>query len=185
MLLRGCNQLQSAVISYNQLRGANPLPAPGGGASTGVSTDAVASAKLVVDAARPWSVATHALWPHSERKLAEALLRVGYLIARGYGEHEGVLQQLWRDHVLPCAVERRRGVSGGVAAVEGTVRAHKDTGSSMGSSEPLEGSQSAPLPPVIPPRSFAAATPSVRSSPPVAKTNHALAGGKIVAHYLY
>ena len=134
---------------------------------------------MIVDAARPWSVATHALWPHVERRSAAALLRIGLLIARSYREHEGVLQQLWRDRVMPFAIARCGGVSGAKAAV-----------SDEGSSQPLEGSQSAPLPSASPPLRFTPeVTPSssAKPAPPVAKTitKHPLADGKIVAHYLY
>ena len=67
------------------------------------------AAQLVVDAAKPWSEATHALFPSAARALAAELLRLGYLLSRQerFNGEETALFDLWMELVVPQAVTRR------------------------------------------------------------------------------
>jgi len=64
--------------------------------------------RLVLDAARPWSPATHALWPPAKRRRASALLRLGQQLSLlpFFSGEEQALRDLWRTSVMPAALER-------------------------------------------------------------------------------
>lgn len=62
------------------------------------------NAHLVLQAAAPWSPATHRLWPPGARRRALHLLRAGYALAATHGR--GVLD-VWLAVVLPYALGRR------------------------------------------------------------------------------
>ncbi|KAG8457269.1 hypothetical protein KFE25_011943 [Diacronema lutheri] len=75
------------------------------------SARAHAGAQLVVDAARAWSPATHALFPACARARAVQLLLVGVLIARGsalpyLAPSAHALLDVWLRHVMAHAVSR-------------------------------------------------------------------------------
>ena len=55
--------------------------------------------ELVLQAARPWSPANHALRAPAARAVAVAVLRVGYHVALR-PEH-GALRFPWREYVMP------------------------------------------------------------------------------------
>ena len=67
------------------------------------------TAAMVLDAAAPWSIGTHALFPEHARSRAADLMRVGQLIARRdptrCGE-EQALVDIWIEYVMPSAVSR-------------------------------------------------------------------------------
>ena len=65
-------------------------------------------ARLVLEAARPWSEATHALFPLAARRRAAELLRVGFLLSRQerFNRQETALYDLWKEGVVPHAVAR-------------------------------------------------------------------------------
>jgi len=70
-----------------------------------------AAADLVLQAARPWSPDTHALFPAAARALAAALLITGHLLSRGQLVAEGpggpgALLDVWVGWVMPHAVRR-------------------------------------------------------------------------------
>ena len=71
------------------------------------------TAHLVLQAAKPWSEATHGLFPLAERERAAALLRVGWELSRQarFSGEEMALFDLWREHVVPYAVVRRSGTT--------------------------------------------------------------------------
>ena len=63
----------------------------------------------MLDAAAPWSPATHGLWPPAKRRRARELLVLGQqlsLLPLFAGE-EQALRDLWRAYVMPAALERR------------------------------------------------------------------------------
>ena len=83
---------------------ANLLIAQGGG-----SANAVASAQLVAEAAQPWSIATHALWPAAGRLRAVALLLLGKLIARDdarVSAEAEAFNDVWGEYVMKHAMRR-------------------------------------------------------------------------------
>lgn len=69
-------------------------------------------AELLVEAAQPWSPTTHELFPASARARAVELIHIGELLCRSEGMHtmlcggERALMDVWRDCVVPHAVER-------------------------------------------------------------------------------
>jgi len=70
-----------------------------------------AAADLVLQAARPWSPDTHALFPAAARALAALLLITGHLLSRGQLVAEGpggpgALLDVWVGWVMPHAVRR-------------------------------------------------------------------------------
>ena len=75
--------------------------------AAGEATDGFV-ARLVLDAAKPWSEATHALFPLPARLRAAELLRVGFLLSRQerFNRQETALFDLWREWVMPHAVGR-------------------------------------------------------------------------------
>jgi len=66
------------------------------------------AAWLVLQAAKPWSIATHALLSTHGRQRVLELLHVGYGLARSRSSanEEVALLDLWREFVLPQAIER-------------------------------------------------------------------------------
>ena len=69
----------------------------------------MAAARLVVEAARPWSIATHALWPAAGRQRAVALLLLGKLIARDdarVSAEAEAFNDVWREYVMKHAMQR-------------------------------------------------------------------------------
>jgi hypothetical protein len=69
---------------------------------------AAASARLVVDAAAPWSPANHALFPAAARARALQLLLLGHLLSREarFERKERALLDAWQAHVMAHAVCR-------------------------------------------------------------------------------
>ena len=66
------------------------------------------AAQLVIDAAQPWSVQTHSLFPSKARALAVELLWVGHLLSRQVRLEGPVaaLLDVWMEMVVPSAVVR-------------------------------------------------------------------------------
>ena len=64
--------------------------------------------RLVLEAAAPWSPATHALWPLAKRRRASELLRLGQQLSLlpFFAGEEQALRDLWRTSVMPAALER-------------------------------------------------------------------------------
>ena len=58
---------------------------------------------LVVQAAKPWSVSTHHLFPDAARSHARSLIYIGYSMAARHGRH---ITDIWRHYVVPLVVER-------------------------------------------------------------------------------
>ena len=75
-------------------------PSPWG--AWGCGDDALRSAELIVQAAAPWSAATHHLFPAAARAHAVAVLRLAFLWRREHGD--GIKDALLS--VLPLSVER-------------------------------------------------------------------------------
>lgn len=74
----------------------------------GAADEPAASARLVVDAAAPWSPANHALFPAPARARAVELLLLGHLLSREErfaGEGRALLDA-WQAHVMAHAVCR-------------------------------------------------------------------------------
>jgi hypothetical protein len=66
-----------------------------------------AAAQLILRAAEPWSHSTHHLFPIEARSWAVEALRFGYLLAlQRYPTEYGQLTDVWREVLLPLAVER-------------------------------------------------------------------------------
>ena len=69
-----------------------------------------AAAHLVVEAAQPWSLHTHALFPHSARAHAVMVLILGYRIASQFGgaeqQQSRPILDVWLDAVMPLVVVR-------------------------------------------------------------------------------
>ena len=65
-----------------------------------------AVARLVEQAAAPWSPETHALWPAAARARAADLLRLGYLLAYQREDEAGSVRDVWLLRVMPYALER-------------------------------------------------------------------------------
>ena len=69
-------------------------------------------AALLLEAAEPWSPHTHELFPAAARARAVELTLLGELLCRSDGMHamlgggERALMDVWRDCVVPHAVER-------------------------------------------------------------------------------
>ena len=66
------------------------------------------AAHLVLQAAQPWSRATHALFPAASRARAVTLLLLGLRLAREprFEGEAGAVADVWVEHVLPFAVVR-------------------------------------------------------------------------------
>ena len=64
-----------------------------------------ARAALVLEAARPWSPASHALWPAAARRQAVNLLLVGSRLAR-LRHGTDTLLDIWTISVIPFVVCR-------------------------------------------------------------------------------
>ena len=65
------------------------------------------AARLILCAAEPWSQCSHYLFPAHARSWAKEVLRLGYLLAfERYPMESGQLTDVWREVVLPLAVER-------------------------------------------------------------------------------
>ena len=66
------------------------------------------TAHLVLEAAKPWSEATHALFPEAARAQAVELLRLGHLLSRQerFNRQETAFFDLWMGWVVPHAVTR-------------------------------------------------------------------------------
>eukprot|EP00966_Prymnesium_polylepis_P205624 4765135-Prymnesium_polylepis.1 len=73
----------------------------------GAASDGTA-AHLVLLAARPWSLATHALFPAEARARAITLLLLGHRLAREprYEGVAGAMVDVWLAYVMPLAVLR-------------------------------------------------------------------------------
>jgi hypothetical protein len=74
------------------------------------------SAAIIVAAAAPWSLKTHALFPARAKARAVELLRIGWLLARAFEETvadtsqvEVAFRDVWLGHVMPIAIERSSG----------------------------------------------------------------------------
>lgn len=67
------------------------------------------AAHLVLCAAEPWSPTNHQLYPATQRRQAEALHRVGLLLARQrrFAGGGSALMDVWVGHVMPFAVVRQ------------------------------------------------------------------------------
>jgi ankyrin repeat protein len=72
------------------------------------ASGAESAAALVLEAALPWSVRTHALFPPLARAHVVELLRVGCLLCRHarFGEEGEALLHCWLAYVLPHAISR-------------------------------------------------------------------------------
>jgi hypothetical protein len=69
--------------------------------------DAPSAAKLVVEAARPWTPENAHLFPAAQRRQAAELGRVGKQLARRYGsEHAYTVWELWLWFIVPSCVHR-------------------------------------------------------------------------------
>ena len=83
------------------------LRQPGG--ATAAGSDA---ARLVVQAAQPWSPQTHALWPAGGRARAEELVRLGWQLANTercpgpFGNEAQSVMDAWRGLVMVHALVR-------------------------------------------------------------------------------
>ena len=68
------------------------------------------AAELVLRAAEPWSPETHDLFPAAARARAVELLRLGFLLSWQpcFWGVEGALTDVWREGVIPSAVDRLR-----------------------------------------------------------------------------
>ena len=113
------------VVTTQQAQSHSPLPADdpvfGGMAATGQVTPVqlarrIASmapvnqargARLILDAAGPWSPSSHDLFPDATRARAVELLRLGYLLANtaAIGEEQG-FTTAWTHFVMPYALDR-------------------------------------------------------------------------------
>ena len=62
----------------------------------------------MLNAAKPWSKLTHSLFPLAVRKLAAALLRVGWDLSQQerFRFEEMAIFEVWREHVMPHAATR-------------------------------------------------------------------------------
>lgn len=69
---------------------------------------------LVLQAAKPWSKATHALFPLHGRRHATALATIGSLIARSgrFAGSERSMVKIWQEHVMPHVISRAFGGCG-------------------------------------------------------------------------
>jgi hypothetical protein len=74
------------------------------------------NAALIVAAAAPWSLTTHALFPARAKAHAAVVLRIGWLLARRLqktvadaSEVEVAFRDVWLGHVMPYTIERSSG----------------------------------------------------------------------------
>ena len=74
-----------------------------GGAGDGTA------AKLVLEAAAPWSPESHQLWPAPKRARAACLVRLGHALSLQpfFAGEEQALRDLWRTSVMPQAMSRQ------------------------------------------------------------------------------
>ena len=64
-----------------------------------------AAAEIILNAAKPWSPATHELWSDDLRARAVFVLKLGYLLAHEYAAGaECSMRDVWLAHVMPLAV---------------------------------------------------------------------------------
>ena len=83
------------------------LQQPGGANAPGGE-----AARLVVQAARPWSPQTHALWPAGGRARAVELVRLGWRLSNTdcspgpFGNEVQSVMDAWRDFVMAHALVR-------------------------------------------------------------------------------
>lgn len=71
--------------------------------------EAGSTAALVLDAAEPWSPATHALFPHEARAQAVEVLLLGWQLSRCspvFAGREQALTDAWLSCVMPEAIQR-------------------------------------------------------------------------------
>ena len=64
---------------------------------------------MILNAAEPWSTATHQLFPAAARQLAVTLLLLGHEVAAQVGSDAGAVGSLsdaWVEAVIPYVVER-------------------------------------------------------------------------------
>jgi len=64
------------------------------------------AAELILQASRPWSPATHGLFPASARRFAVELVVLGAALARSERFTGSALEDVWVEHVMPHAVLR-------------------------------------------------------------------------------
>lgn len=64
------------------------------------------TADLILQASRPWSPATHGLFPASARRFAVELVILGTALARSARFSGSALEDVWVEHVMPHAVRR-------------------------------------------------------------------------------
>ena len=86
----------------------DPNPNPNPDPSPDPDPDPNPNPHQVLDAAAPWSPATHALWPPAKRRRAAELLRLGQQLSLlpFFAGEEQALRDLWRTSVMPAALER-------------------------------------------------------------------------------
>ena len=118
MLRRGASPLARIIDEEHDCAGPNDQP-PGHDVLTALEVaeqlcdagraPAGSPAALVLDVSRPWSPATHQLFPAAARKRAVTLLMLGRQLSAAFARESESFFDAWREHVLPHAVHRHTG----------------------------------------------------------------------------